>query len=239
MAGCCGRGRLFVRGRGLAQRDTRDRLAAQRIVVEQGDAEEGDQKQAEQHRERLHGRERQPVPALLTRRLLSERRAQFVGRLCHGSPRINCATIPRCGRFRRGPAVVKAQVRLADARSHKQKGRPEGRPFRNLAADQFAALLAGLSIAALSPPAGAGAVDAVDLMPCRRSAAIFSALSSLASGGTYDCEPVFSSPSDFRWPRSEASPLVSVRAFNSSGTSCSTSISGTMPLAWIDLPDGV
>src|SRR5262249_20309099 len=37
----------------------------------------------------------------------------------------------------------------------------------------------------------------------------------------------------------EASPLVSVRAFSSSGTSCSTSMSGLMPLAWIEVPDGV
>ena len=47
------------------------------------------------------------------------------------------------------------------------------------------------------------------------------------------------SPSALRWPRSEASPLVSVRALSSSGTSCSTSMSGEMPLAWIERPDGV
>ena len=48
--------RLFVRCRGLAQRDPRDRLAAEWIVVEQGEAEKDDQKQAEQHGQRLHGR---------------------------------------------------------------------------------------------------------------------------------------------------------------------------------------
>src|SRR5580704_3141875 len=76
------------------------------------------------------------------------------------------------------------------------------------------------------------------LTPRRRSYAILSALSSSALGGTYDWEPVSSSPSAFRCPRSDASPLVSVRLFNSSGTSCSTSMSGTMPLAWIERPDG-
>ena len=54
-----------------------------------------------------------------------------------------------------------------------------------------------------------------------------------------DCEPVCSSPSALRWPRSEASPRVSVRALSSSGTSCSTSMSGEMPLAWMERPDGV
>jgi hypothetical protein len=34
-------------------------------------------------------------------------------------------------------------------------------------------------------------------------------------------------------------PLVSVRALSSSGTSCSTSISGEIPFAWIERPDGV
>src|SRR6516162_2355564 len=36
----------------------------------------------------------------------------------------------------------------------------------------------------------------------------------------------------------EASPRVSVRVLSSSGTSWSTSISGEMPLAWIERPDG-
>src|SRR5262249_41965727 len=47
-------------------------------------------------------------------------------------------------------------------------------------------------------------------------------------GGIEDCEPVCSSPPALRWPRSEASPRVSVRALSSSGTSCSTSMSGEM-----------
>ena len=45
--------------------------------------------------------------------------------------------------------------------------------------------------------------------------------------------------SGLRWPRSEASPRVSVRALSSSGTSCSTSMSGEIPFAWIERPDGV
>ena len=44
---------LFCRGRRLADRDVGDRLAAQRIVVEDGKADEGNQEQAEQHGERL------------------------------------------------------------------------------------------------------------------------------------------------------------------------------------------
>ena len=47
--------------------------------------------------------------------------------------------------------------------------------------DQLADLLAGLSVAVLSAVVGA---DALTLTPCSRSSAIFSALSSLASGGT-------------------------------------------------------
>ena len=59
---------------------------------------------------------------------------------------------------------------------HRDAGLPQ--LFQILdSADQFAALLA----AGLSPEAGAAAVA---LMPCKRSAAVFSALSSLASGGT-------------------------------------------------------
>ena len=64
------------------------------------------------------------------------------------------------------------------------RGPPFSRKTWHRIGDQFAALLAGLSIAALSPVAGAAGGAAVDLMPCSRSAAVFSALSSLASGGT-------------------------------------------------------
>jgi len=39
--------------------------------------------------------------------------------------------------------------------------------------------------------------------------------------------------------RIEASPRISARPFNSSGTFCRISMSGAMPLAWIDRPDGV
>ena len=75
----------------LAQRDTGDRLAAERVVGEKRYGEEGDQEQAEQHSQRLHRSEGQPEPALLTLRLLSERRAQIVGHFRHGPPRITGA----------------------------------------------------------------------------------------------------------------------------------------------------
>ena len=66
-----------------------------------------------------------------------------------------------------------------------KKGGPKAAPCAEVIQPrpgQFAALLAGLSTEALSPFVGAAV--AVDLMPCRRSSAIFRALSSLASGGT-------------------------------------------------------
>ena len=122
-------------------------------------------------------------------RLLSERRAQIVGRLCHGSPRISrgrryhggARPVPRAGQSWRS----QARWLLAQARTNgATKGGPRAALSRELSLvepDQFAALLAGLSIAALSPVAGAVALT---LMPCSRSAAIFRALSSLASGGT-------------------------------------------------------
>ena len=184
----------------LAQGDMRDRLAAKGIVGEQGDGGKADQEQAEQHGQRLHRGERQPEPALLALGFLSERCAQLVGRFRHEPPRINRDEDTTMGRIRAPATRAKAAIRdAAEAASGKrdwfagaskriwnrqQKGRPEGRPFHRIRAwfDQFAALVAGLSIAALSPVAGA--VVAVDLMPCSRSAAVFSALSSLASGGT-------------------------------------------------------
>ena len=46
-------GRFSAAGAAWADRDAGDRLAAQRIVVEDGKADEGHQKQAEQHGERL------------------------------------------------------------------------------------------------------------------------------------------------------------------------------------------
>jgi hypothetical protein len=42
-------------------------------------------------------------------------------------------------------------------------------------------------------------------------------------------------PSVLRWPRSEASPRVSMRALSSSGTSRSTSMSGEIPFAIADV----
>ncbi|KTS83287.1 hypothetical protein RSA31_22185 [Pantoea dispersa] len=79
---------------------------------------------------------------------------------------------------------------MVDAES--RKGGPRAALFAwSIGSDQFADLLAGLSAAALSPgalspdgAAGAGVVFSVDLLPFGRSSAIFSALSSLASGGT-------------------------------------------------------
>ena len=88
---------------------------------------------------------------------------------------------------RRGRPMLAAQKRVSarpeTTGNPPTKRRPEGRPLQNLLLhqDQLAALLAGLSIAALSPVAGALALT---LTPCSRSAAIFNALSSLASGGT-------------------------------------------------------
>jgi hypothetical protein len=64
------------------------RLAAERILVEDGEAGKGDQEQAEQHGERLHGRERQPQPAFPARLVLSERGAQIIGRFSHARSRI-------------------------------------------------------------------------------------------------------------------------------------------------------
>src|SRR6202795_2922594 len=107
-----------------------------------------------------------------------------------GRGRYTAAQGGRNGTFRArscretGPHIRIVLVRAL--RITQQKGRPEGRPLRESLQEprpnQLAALLAGLSTEALSP--FAGAVEAVDLMPCRRSSAIFRALSSLASGGT-------------------------------------------------------
>ena len=165
----------------------RDRLAAQRVVGEKRDAAKGNQEQSEQHGQRLHRGERQPKPALFGLGFLSERCAQFVGRLRHEAPQINHADDTTMGRIR-APCGAGKNGRFGRSRNglreiRNKKGRPEGRPFECCGGfGQFAALLAGLSIAVLSPVAGAAV--AVDLMPCSRSAAVFSALSSLASGGT-------------------------------------------------------
>ncbi len=40
-------------------------------------------------------------------------------------------------------------------------------------------------------------------------------------------------------PPRRSSPRVLVRALSSSGTPCSTSMSGEIPLAWMERPDGV
>src|SRR6476646_10132271 len=70
-------GNFLSRGRGLTQGDMRDRLAAERIVVEDGNTHKGDQKQAQQHRKRLRTGKQQPVSALPAHLVLSERRAQI------------------------------------------------------------------------------------------------------------------------------------------------------------------
>src|SRR5216683_7547590 len=83
------------------------------------------------------------------------------------------------------PCKRQSQVpRRAIQGTTSKKGGPKAALFANSSLamqDQFASLLVGLSIAALSPVAGAVALT---LTPCSRSAAIFKALSSLASGGT-------------------------------------------------------
>ena len=89
-----------------SQRDTRDRLAAERIVGEKRDGEEGDQEQPEQHSQRLHRSEGQPKPALPALRLLSERRAQIVGRFRHGPPRITGADDTTAGQDHGNSAAI-------------------------------------------------------------------------------------------------------------------------------------
>ena len=175
--------------RRLAQRDARDRLAAERIVGEDGEAGKGDQEQAEQHGQRLHTGERQPETGAFgapfpVRAACSDRRPSLPW-TSPNQPRRRYHDGARLRQIRRRDSRRKPAVRHAAGivGTSQQKGRPEGRPFRKNSLrgpDQFAALVAGLSIAALSPVGAA----ALTLMPCSRSAAIFSALSSLASGGT-------------------------------------------------------
>ena len=86
-----GRGGVFSSPGVASDRDAGHRFAAQRIVVEQGKAGKSRQKQAEQHGKRLDSGKRQPKPALAAHVFLSKRGAQIVGRLCHGTPRINRA----------------------------------------------------------------------------------------------------------------------------------------------------
>ena len=81
------RGRLCRRPGEAADRDPRQRLAAERVIVEEGKTGKGSQKQAQRHRQRLDRRERQPKAALSAHRLPSKRSAQIVGRLCHRTPR--------------------------------------------------------------------------------------------------------------------------------------------------------
>src|SRR5437588_381888 len=119
------------------------------------------------------------LPITISWRLLSERGAQIVGRLSH-EPffRISAADDTTAGQGG-GP-------RRKQSGAIMQKRRPVGPPFSKAVispSGQFAALLAGLSIAALSRVAASGAA-ALPLMPWSRSSASFNALSSLASGGT-------------------------------------------------------
>src|ERR1700738_1024508 len=117
---------FFVRRRRLADGDTDSWFAAQWIVVEQGKADKGNQEQAKQHGKRLGRRKRQPQPALSFHRRLSERRAQIVGRLCHGPPRINRLTIPRRAEEGGGTQAAAAG---SEALEPQQKGWPGGRPL--------------------------------------------------------------------------------------------------------------
>ncbi len=176
----------FVRWFRWDQRNPRGRLASQRIVVEDRKAREDRQKQAQRPGKHLHRGERQPKPPR-PRRFPSKRCTQIVGRIRfrHQSSRINrtddTTAGQRCGRSRasrqggRSPQMEQAKGRERLKAAPWQRFYPAG-------LDQFAALLAGLSIAALSLVAGAG-VEALDLMPCSRSSAILSALSSLTSSG--------------------------------------------------------
>ena len=99
-------------------------------------------------------------------------------------------TIPRAAAIEPPARSAKRRFMAVRPEPANKKGGPKAALFdlyRDLLPDQFADLLAGFSAAALSPVAGAAGavvVAAVDLMPCSRSAAVFSALSSLASGGT-------------------------------------------------------
>ena len=127
-------GRFFSRGCRLTQRDAGDRLAAERIVAEDGKASEGNQKQAEQHGKRLDSGKRQPKSALPAHRFLSERRAQIVGRLCHGPPRINRADDTTAGQVRGRSSAAAAPQRpcfgLPGRSDHSKKGGPKAAPFR-------------------------------------------------------------------------------------------------------------
>src|SRR5712671_893491 len=86
--------------------------------------------------------------------------------------------------LRSGTQKVASGSAMMSSLDASKKGGPKSRPFVNPGEpglDQFAALLAGLSVEVLSAVVGAVTLT---LMPCKRSPAIFKALSSLASGGT-------------------------------------------------------
>ena len=139
-----GFGAVFGRGRGgglfflrrfrRTDRDAGDRLAAERIVVEDGEANEGNQEQAQQHREQLHSGKWQPIAASPARGRLPKRRAQIVGRLCHGPFPNQSGDDTTAGRgarqIRVHPEAAQGRLSGAFGRNIQQKGRPEGRPFR-------------------------------------------------------------------------------------------------------------
>src|SRR5882724_1068535 len=106
------------------------------------------------------------------------------GRRYHGGARAGQGW----GKAAAGSGKAQGGPPLIGKRALSKKGGPDGRPLHPHIYTNYrltdglgsaAALLAVLS----SPDAGAGAEE-LDLMPCSRSSAIFSALSSLASGGT-------------------------------------------------------
>src|SRR5260370_37362025 len=101
--------------------------------------------------------------------------------------------------MRQSDRYAKSRFRLCEEQSGSPAKRAARRPpfpQKLLAGpNQFAALLAGLSVEVLSAVVGAVALN---LMPCKRSPAIFRGLSALASGGPEDCRPGFLSASRFR-----------------------------------------
>src|SRR5260370_35912031 len=98
--------------------------------------------------------------------------------------------------MRQSDRYAKSRFRLCEEQSGSPAKRAARRPpfpQKLLAGpNQFAALLAGLSVEVLSAVVGPGALP---LMPCKRSPALFRAVSSLAAGGPHECAPGLSSPS--------------------------------------------
>jgi len=117
-----------------ADRNSGDRLAAQRIVVEQRKADEGNQKQAKQNGECLDQRKRQPEPALSAHRLLSEPACSVVAVSAMDLPEYNRADDTTAGqRGSRSSAAEPAHFEARPGRSDRsaKRGGPKTAPFRN------------------------------------------------------------------------------------------------------------